>query len=77
MMCYLQLEQLKEPGMDHFDTLAQAFAENTTGVEMKPDGSGFRVQTCFNKFVNLLELSRLWRQCQLWTCSCVATTLVG
>lgn len=30
---------------------------------MKPDGSGFRVHTRFNKFVNLPELSRLWRQC--------------
>ena len=27
--------------------LAQAFAETTTGVEMKPDGSGFRVHARF------------------------------
>ncbi|PYS88053.1 MAG: hypothetical protein DMF64_21560 [Acidobacteria bacterium] len=63
MMRYLQLDLLKELGMDHFDAWAQAFAETTTGVEMKPDGSGFRVHTRFNKFVNLPELSRLWRQC--------------
>lgn len=63
MMRYLQLDLLKELGMDHFDAWAQAFAETTTGVEMKPDGSGFRVNTRFNKFVNLPELSRLWRQC--------------
>lgn len=49
--------------MEHFDAWAQAFAETTTGVEMKPDDSGFRVNTRFNKFVNLPELSRLWRQC--------------
>lgn len=30
---------------------------------MKPDGSGFRLNTRFNKFVNLPELARLWRQC--------------
>jgi N12 class adenine-specific DNA methylase len=63
MMRYLQLDLLKQLGMDHFDAWAQAFAETTTGVEMKPDGSGFRVHTRFNKFVNLPELSRLWRQC--------------
>jgi N12 class adenine-specific DNA methylase len=63
MMRYLQFDLLKELGMDHFDAWAQAFAETTTGVEMKPDGSGFRVHTRFNKFVNLPELSRLWRQC--------------
>jgi N12 class adenine-specific DNA methylase len=63
MLRYLQLDLLKELGMDHFDAWAQAFAETTTGVEMKPDGSGFRVHTRFNKFVNLPELSRLWRQC--------------
>lgn len=63
MMRYLQLDLLRELGMDHFDAWAQAFAETTTGVEMKPDGSGFRVHTRFNKFVNLPELSRLWRQC--------------
>jgi hypothetical protein len=32
-------------------------------VEMRPDGSGFRVHTRFNKFVNLPELARLWRLC--------------
>lgn len=63
MMRYLQLDLLKHLGMDHFDAWAQAFAETTTGVEMKPDGSGFRVHTRFNKFVNLPELSKLWRQC--------------
>jgi N12 class adenine-specific DNA methylase len=63
MMRYLQLDLLRELGMDHFDAWAQAFAETTTGVEMKPDGSGFRVHTRFNKFVNLPELSRLWRLC--------------
>jgi N12 class adenine-specific DNA methylase len=65
MMRYLQLDLLRELGLDHFDAWAQSFAETTTGVEMKPDGSGFRVHTRFNKFVNLPELSRLWRQC--WT----------
>jgi N12 class adenine-specific DNA methylase len=63
MMRYLQLDLLRELGMDHFDAWAQAFAETTTGVEMRPDGSGFRVHTRFNKFVNLPELSRLWRLC--------------
>jgi len=29
---------------------------------MKPDGSGFRVNTRFNRFTNLPELATLWRQ---------------
>ena len=31
-------------------------------LEMKPEGSGFRMNTRFNKFTNLPELAALWRQ---------------
>jgi N12 class adenine-specific DNA methylase len=62
MMRYLQLDMLKELGVDQFDAWAQNFSETSTGLEMKPDGSGFRQHTRFNKFVNLPELSAMWRQ---------------
>lgn len=63
MMRYFQLNLLRELGLDHFDSWAQSFGETVTGVEMRPDGSGFRVNTRFAKFVNLAELARLQRLC--------------
>lgn len=63
MMRYFQLDLLRELGLDHFDSWAQSFGETVTGVEMRPDGSGFRINTRFAKFVNLAELARLQRLC--------------
>lgn len=63
MMRYFQLDLLRELGLQHFDSWAQSFGETVTGVEMRPDGSGFRVNTRFAKFVNLAELARLQRLC--------------
>jgi N12 class adenine-specific DNA methylase len=59
---YLQLETLQELGLDHFDAWVQQFAETTQSLEMTPDGSGFRMNTRFNKFTNIPELSQLWQQ---------------
>lgn len=61
MMRYFQLDLLRELGLTHFDAWAQSFGETVTGVEMKPDGSGFRINTRFAKFVNVAELARLQR----------------
>jgi N12 class adenine-specific DNA methylase len=62
MMKFLQLDTLEELGLAHFDAWVQMFAETTQSLEMKPDGSGFRMNTRFNKFTNLPELATLWRQ---------------
>ncbi len=62
MMKFLQLDTLEEMGIAHFDAWTQLFAETSQGLEMKPDCSGFRVNTRFCKFTNLPELARLWRQ---------------
>ncbi|HMY70874.1 MAG TPA: SNF2-related protein [Blastocatellia bacterium] len=59
---YLQLETLQELGLDHFDAWVQQFAETTQALEMTPDGSSFRIQTRFNRFTNIPELSQLWQQ---------------
>ena len=64
MMKFLQLDTLEELGLAHFDAWVQMFAETTQSLEMKPDGSGFRMNTRFNKFTNLPELAALWRQAQ-------------
>jgi N12 class adenine-specific DNA methylase len=62
MMKFLQLDTLEEMGIAHFDAWTQLFAETSQGLEMKPDASGYRVSTRFNKFTNLPELAALWRQ---------------
>jgi N12 class adenine-specific DNA methylase len=62
MMKFLQLDMLEEMGIAHFDAWVQLFAETSQSLEMKPDASGFRVATRFNKFTNLPELAALWRQ---------------
>lgn len=62
MMKFLQLDTLETLGLAHFDAWVQTFAETSQGLEMKPDGSGFRMNTRFNKFTNLPELAALWRQ---------------
>ena len=62
MMKFLQLDMLEEMGIAHFDAWVQLFAETSQGLEMKPDASGFRLVSRFNKFTNLPELAALWRQ---------------
>jgi N12 class adenine-specific DNA methylase len=62
MMKFLQFDTLEKIGIGHFDAWVQLFAETSQGLEMKPDCSGFRVNTRFCKFTNLPELAALWRQ---------------
>ena len=57
---YLQPKLMKSMGFHHFDNWAATFGEATTGLEMKPDGSGFRMNTRFNKFVNIPEMMAIW-----------------
>ncbi|MFN7931013.1 MAG: hypothetical protein U0Y68_24420 [Blastocatellia bacterium] len=53
---------MQELGLDHFDAWVQQFAETTQSLEMTHDGAGFRMNTRFNKFTNIPELSALWQQ---------------
>jgi N12 class adenine-specific DNA methylase/phospholipid N-methyltransferase len=63
MMRYLQNDLLESLGIDQFDAWAATFAQTQTGLELRPDGSGFRMNTRLTSFVNLPELATLWRQC--------------
>lgn len=63
MMRYLQPNLLKKVGLEHFDAWANSFATVQASVEMKPDGSGFRVNNRFSKFINAPELSTMWQEC--------------
>ncbi len=62
MMKFLQLETMEEMSISHFDAWVQLFAETSQSLEMKPDASGYRISTRFNKFTNLPELAAIWRQ---------------
>ncbi len=60
MQKFTQLETLKSLGIAHFDAWANQFALAEPGLEMTPDGSGFRMNTRFRKFVNVPELMKIW-----------------
>ncbi|MBF0633759.1 MAG: PLxRFG domain-containing protein, partial [Nitrospinae bacterium] len=62
MQRYLQLDTLKRQGLLHFDSWAASFGEAVTSMELAPDGSGYRLNTRFSKFVNLPELMGMFRQ---------------
>lgn len=54
--------RLKELGIEHFDDWAQTFCDSQQSIEMKPDGSGFRMNTRFSRVTGLPELSAIWRE---------------
>lgn len=62
MQRFFQLDTLKKLGLAQFDAWARQFAVAEPGLEMTPDGSGFRMNTRFRKFVNVPELMQLWLQ---------------
>jgi len=62
MQRYFQMDTLRELGLHHFDAWARQFALAEPGLEMTPDGSGFRMNTRFRKFVNMPELMQIWLQ---------------
>ncbi|HLG63102.1 MAG TPA: DEAD/DEAH box helicase family protein [Ktedonosporobacter sp.] len=61
LMRYLAPQMLEESGLAHFDAWAANFGEAVTGLELAPDGSGYRMHTRFAKFVNLPELLSMFR----------------
>ncbi|GAB4426088.1 MAG: hypothetical protein OHK0015_06620 [Chloroflexi bacterium OHK40] len=62
MQLYLQEQQLEAVGIHHFDEWVSLYAQPKMAFEMKPDGGGFRMNTRLATFVNLPEMSALWRQ---------------
>ena len=62
MQLYLQEEELRRHGLVHFDDWANMFGEVTTTLELAPEGSGYRMKTRFNKFVNLPELMTMFKE---------------
>lgn len=62
MQRYLQPKTLEANQVEMFDTWAGNFGESVTALELAPDGSGYRMQTRFARFVNLPELMNMFRE---------------
>ena len=59
---YLQYRLLQEMGLIHFDDWASNFGETVTGIELSPEGTGYRAKTRFAKFYNLPELMAAFKE---------------
>jgi N12 class adenine-specific DNA methylase len=62
MQRYLQMTALKALKVDHFDSWAATFGEPVSAMELAPDGSGYRLNTRFARFINVPELMQQFRQ---------------
>ena len=62
MQRYLQYEELKKNGLEHFDSWASTFGETQSAFELSPEGTGYRVKTRFSKFYNLPELMSMFKE---------------
>lgn len=62
LQLFLQESRLHQKGIYHFDAWASSFGEVTTALELAPEGTGYRMRTRFNKFVNLPELMQMFRE---------------
>lgn len=58
----LDPELLRELDLLPFDAWAAAFVEYTTGVEVAPDGTRFRLHTRPDRYINVADLRRLLAQ---------------
>ncbi len=62
MQRYLQPDALKKAQVSYFDQWASTFGETVTALELKPEGTGYRLNTRFAKFHNLPELMNMFAQ---------------
>ena len=60
MQRYLQMDLLKEYGIEKFDTWAATFGQIITQAELAPNGRDIKETTSFSKFVNVPELQALY-----------------
>lgn len=61
MQVYVQPQTLKRHGIYEFDAWSATFGEAVTGIELAPDGSGFRTNTRYSRFINTPELIAIFR----------------
>jgi len=61
MQSYLSRQEMRERGIQYFDSWAANFGETQTALELAPSGNGYRTRTRFAKFTNLPELLTMYR----------------
>ena len=61
MMKFLQPRALKRLGLYEFDAWAATFGEAVQGMEVAPDGSGYRLNSRFARFVNVPDLMAIFK----------------
>jgi N12 class adenine-specific DNA methylase len=61
MKKFLIPNTLKSMGLYEFDAWAATFGEAVQGMEVAPDGSGYRLNTRFAKFTNVADLMSIFR----------------
>lgn len=61
MQKFLQPYTLKRMGLYEFDAWSSTFGEAITGMEVSPDGGGYRLSTRFSRFVNVPDLMAIFR----------------
>ena len=62
MLDYLRPDLLRAAGVEHFDAWAANHLRPETRLEMKITGAGFAPRTRITRFVNVPEMTRMWRQ---------------
>lgn len=62
MQRYLQYDMIEEMGLLEFDSWASVFGEIKTSMELCPEGTGYRSQTRFYRFIGLPELIKIFRE---------------
>jgi hypothetical protein len=61
MQRFLDLQGLKDRGIEHFDAWAANFGEVVDTMEISPDGQTLKPRSRFARFVNLPELQQMFR----------------
>ncbi|HJT77468.1 MAG TPA: helicase-related protein, partial [Gemmataceae bacterium] len=61
MQRFLDLEGLRQRGLEHFDAWAATFGEVIDTMEISPDGASLRPRSRFARFTNLPELQQMFR----------------
>ncbi len=62
MQRYLQYNELKRQGLEHFDSWASTFGQTISQMELAPEGTGYRMKTRFSKFDGLPELISMFKE---------------
>lgn len=62
MQRYLQMHELEQRDLHHFDNWASVFGEAQAAYEIAPEGGRFRMKTRFNRFHNLPELMSMFKE---------------